>query len=78
MQLNLQDGMCVYNCQTCIPLTDITLPSIMTSSTKTTRSDVNNLPVLFARTDTYKFSFEPHACNIWNNLPSYIKEAASM
>jgi len=50
--------------QTCIPLSDITPPTIITSSTIVTRSDLNNLPVPFARTDTYKFSVEPHACNI--------------
>ena len=64
--------------QSCIPLTDMTPPTIITSSTTSTRSDINNLSVPFARTDTYKFSFGPHACNIWNNLPSHIKEVTSI
>ena len=61
-----------------VPLTDMTPPTIITSSTTSTRSDINNLSVPFARTDTYKFSFGPHACNIWNNLPSHIKEVTSI
>jgi len=64
--------------QTCIPFTDITPPTIITWSKIATRSDPNNLPVIFARTDIYKFSFGPHACNIWNNLPSCIKEVTSI
>ena len=64
--------------QSCIPLTDMMPPTIITSSTTSTRSDINNLSVPFARTDTYKFSVGPHACNIWNNLPSHIKEVTSI
>ena len=46
--------------QTCIPLSDITSPIATTSSTIMTRSDVNNVLVPFARTDTYKLSFGPY------------------
>ena len=59
--------------QACIPLSNITSPTTTTSSTIMTRSDVNNVLVPFARTDTYKLSFGPHACSLWNSLPSYIK-----
>jgi len=39
----------IINDQTCIPLSDITPPTIITLSTIATRSDLNNLPVPFAR-----------------------------
>ena len=64
--------------QICIPLSDITSPTTATSSTIMTRSDVNNILVPFARTDTYKLSFGPHACSLWNSLPSYIKGITSI
>ena len=56
--------------QTCILLSDITPPTIITSSTIATRPDLNNLPVPFARTDTYKFFWAARL----QHLPSYIKE----
>ena len=58
--------------QTCIPLSGITPPTIITSSTIATRSDLNNLPMPFARTDTYKFSTLA-ICGIICQA-SYIKE----
>ena len=64
--------------QTCIPLSDITSPTTTTSSTIMTRSDVNSVLVPFARTDTYKFSFGPHTCSLWNSLPSHIKGITSI
>ena len=64
--------------QTCIPLSDITAPITTTSSNIMTRSDVNNVLVPSTRTDTYKLSFKPHACSLWNNLTSHIKGITSI
>ena len=43
-----------------------------------TRSDVNNVLVPFARTDTYKLSFGPRVYSLWNSLPSHIKGITSI
>ena len=68
----------VIHNQTCIPFSDMTSPTTTTSSTVMTTSDVNNVLVQFAKTDTYKFSFGPHVCSLWNSLPSHIKGITSI
>ena len=62
----------------CISLSEFTTESNTVITSITTRSShLMNLPVPYARTDIYKFSFGPHTCTIWNKLPHHIKDIKS-
>jgi len=59
----------------CIPLSEFITESDAATSSITTRSSyAKNLPVPYARTDTYKFSFGPCTCANWNKLPDHVKD----
>ena len=58
--------------QVCTHLNEFTM--FQTTPLATRYSHPNNLIVPHTRTDTYKFSFGPHTCTSWNNLPNCVKE----
>ena len=60
----------------CTQLNDL---SVFQATPSTTRFyHHNNLTILYARTDVYRFSFGPFTCANWNKLPSAIKDIESL